>query len=65
MWVVGALVAFRGHMVLLMKNLSRSEGSHREEIYPRIYCLGVPLMSYLGSSEMVQVVTLVNIYGTR
>ena len=52
-------------MVLLMKNLSISEGSHRGEIYPIKDCLGVPLMRYFGSSEMVQVVTLVNIYGTR
>ena len=63
--VFGAVVACRGPMVLLMKNFSGSEGSQRELIDAKKYWLCVPSLSYLGSLEMVQVMTLVIIAGTQ
>ena len=52
-------------MVLLMKNISGSEGSHRETILSWLVWLVVPSMRYIGSPYMEQIITLVISVGTR
>ena len=61
----GSALVQRSRMVLLMKNSLVSECSRRESILAWLVWLGVTSMRHMGSPEMVQIINLVIIAGTR
>ena len=62
---LGGVLVWRGQMVLLMKNTPVLEGPRRESILAWLIWLGVSSMRYMGSPDMVQIITLVIIAGTK